>query len=253
MTRIRPSFLIGALPIALLLLTWAWLAASGMAPRALLPSPLDVARRASELLVQPDFLAHVGTTLFRLVIGFLIGLAGGMALALVSISSGPAQMIVNAFVRILAPLPKIALYPVMILVLGFGHSSKIALVAIEAAFPVYLATYQGMRNVDEKLVWVARSAGASPLHSLFRVLLPAAAPSILTGARVAMIISCIVVFLSEMMSSTEGLGYVLIDAARNFRTIDMFVPIIMISALGLGLGAAFNALRGWLLAGYPQA
>lgn len=253
MTRSSPPMFIGLLPIAALILFWAWIASSGLAPRALLPSPLDVASRAGELLVQPDFLGHIATTLFRLVSGFAIGLAAGVLLAILSVSSDRAQIAVNAFVRILAPLPKIALYPVMILVLGFGHGSKIALVAVEAAFPVYLATYQGMRNVDVKLVWVARSAGASPLHCLLFVLLPAAAPSILTGARVAMIISCIVVFLSEMMSSSEGLGYVLIDAARNFRTVDMFVPIILISALGLSLGAGFSYVRNKLMSGYPQA
>lgn len=244
---------VGILPIAGLILLWAWLAQAGVAPKALLPSPWDVALRTVEMLRTPEFLGHIGTTLFRLVSGFLIGLAAGTALALLSVSSDTLQTVVNAFVRILAPLPKIALYPVMILVLGFGHSSKIALVAIEAAFPVYLATYQGMRNVDVKLVWAARSAGATPLHCLLFVLLPAALPSILTGARVAMIISCIVVFLSEMMSSTEGLGYVLIDAARNFRTLDMFVPIILISALGLSLGAGFSWLRKKLLVGYPSA
>lgn len=253
MTRKLQNALIGALPIVALILFWGWMAHSGLAPRALLPSPLDVAKRAVEMLSQPDFLSQIGITLFRLLSGFGIGLTVGILLALLSVSNPIAQTSVNAFVRILAPLPKIALYPVMILVLGFGNSSKISLVAIEAAFPVYLATFQGMRNADEKLAWVARSAGASRLHCLFFVMLPAAAPSILTGARVAMIISCIVVFLSEMMSSTEGLGYVLIDAARNFRTVDMFVPIILISALGLGLGAGFAAIRNRLLVGYPQA
>ncbi|WP_134680314.1 ABC transporter permease [Paracoccus ravus] len=246
------SKLIGLVPILGLVLLWGWLAASGMAPRALLPSPVDVVQRLFELLADPDFLAQIGTTLFRLVSGFLIALVLGTVLAVLSASSEVTQTAVNAFVRILAPLPKIALYPAMILILGFGHSSKIALVVIEAAFPIYLATYQGMRNVDKKLVWAARSAGASRLHCLLFVMLPAAAPSILTGARVALVISCIVVFLSEMMSSTEGLGYVLIDAARNFRTIDMFVPIILISALGLGLGAGLSALRRKLLVGYPQ-
>ncbi len=249
----QSSFVIGSIPILLLIGFWAWLATSGLTPRALLPSPLDVAIRTQQSLADPEFLTNIGVTLLRLVSGFAIGLFTGTVLAVLSISNRSVQFVLDAFVRVLAPVPKIALYPVMILVLGFGHSSKIALVAIEAAFPVYLATLQGMRNVDEKLVWAARSAGATPLHCLLFVMIPAAAPSILTGARVAMVISCIVVFLSEMMSSTEGLGYLLIDAARNFRTVDMFVPIILISALGLGLGAGFSFLRAKLLAGYPQA
>lgn len=248
----KPPVWLGALPIIALIALWSWLVYSGAAPRALLPSPLDVLGRLFELALQRDFWDHVGATLLRLLSGFSLGLVAGILLAIFSVASAAGQLVTNAFVRILAPLPKIAFYQVIIIILGFGHSSKIALVAIEAGFPAYLATYQGLRNVDVKLVWAARSAGASALQVLFGVILPAAAPSVLTGARVAMVISCIVVFLSEMMSSTEGLGYMLIDAARNFRTVDMFVPIVLISALGLSLGAIFTWIRARLLKGFPQ-
>lgn len=246
------SIALGIIPIVALILLWSAVAASGVASRAMLPSPLAVFLRTIDRLGDARFLGDVGTTLFRLVSGFAIGLAVGLSLALLAIVSANARMLLNALVKLLAPIPKIALYPVLILVLGFGHGSKIALVAAEAAFPIYLAAYQGMLNVDRKLVWAARAAGASNLHALFFVTMPAALPSILTGCRVAMIISCIVVFLSEMISATEGLGYVLINAARNFKMIDMFVPIILISALGLMLSALFNIIRRRLLVGFPD-
>ncbi|MFN3351439.1 ABC transporter permease, partial [Pseudorhodoplanes sp.] len=155
-------------------------------------------------------------------------------------------------VRVLAPVPKIALYPAFILTLGFDHSSKIALVFADALFPILLATYQGALAVEPKLVWSARAMGVSRLKSLFTVVLTAALPSILTGCRISLVISCIVVFLSEMISSTDGLGHLLVRAARNFQTVDMFVPIIAISALGLILNAGFNALRARLLRGFPE-
>lgn len=242
----------GIIPVAALILLWAAVAASGVAPRALLPSPMAVFLRTIDRLGDPYFLGDIGTTLFRLVSGFSIGLVVGLSLALLATVSRSARLVLNALVKLLAPIPKIALYPVLILILGFGHGSKIALVAAEAAFPIYLAAYQGMQNVDRKLIWAARAAGASNAHALFFVTMPAALPSILTGCRVAMIISCIVVFLSEMISSTEGLGYVLINAARNFKVIDMFVPIILISALGLTLGAIFNVIKKKLLVGFPD-
>ena len=84
------------------------------------------------------------------------------------------------------------------------------------------------------------------------VVLTAALPSILTGCRIGLVISCIVVFLSEMISSTDGLGQLMVRAARNFQTVDMFVPIITISLLGLVLNAAFNALRARILIGFPE-
>jgi NitT/TauT family transport system permease protein len=74
----------------------------------------------------------------------------------------------------------------------------------------------------------------------------------LTGCRIGLVISCIVVFLAEMITSTNGLGHLLIYAARSFETVDMFVPLITISLLGLVLNAAFNALQRRLLIGFPE-
>jgi len=115
-------------------------------------------------------------------------------------------------------------------------------VVADAAFPILLATHQGTSAVEPKLAWSARAAGTSPLACLVTVVLPAALPSVLTGCRIALVISCIVVFLAEMITSTDGLGHLLVRASRNFQTVDMFVPLITISLLGLALNAAFNAL-----------
>ena len=95
-------------------------------------------------------------------------------------------------------------------------------------------------------------ARCPPRRALFTVVLMAALPSVLTGCRIGLIISCIVVFLAEMITSTDGLGYLLVRAGRNFQTVDMFVPLISISILGLTLNAGFNALRKWLLRGFAE-
>jgi len=155
-------------------------------------------------------------------------------------------------VRVLAPVPKVALYPALLLLLGFDHASKITLVAADALFPILLSTYYGASMVEQKLIWSAMAAGTPRRQILFKVVLPAAMPSILTGCRIGLVISCIVVFLAEMITSTDGLGYMLVRAGRNFQTVDMFVPLISISILGLTLNAAFNMLRAWLLTGFPE-
>ena len=155
-------------------------------------------------------------------------------------------------VRVLAPVPKIALYPAFILILGFENASKIALVAADAVVPILLATYQGTSAVEPKLA--GRRARPAPRRSpaCSPWCLPAALPSVLTGCRIALVISCIVVFLAEMITSTDGLGHLLVRASRNFQTVDMFVPLITISLLGLLLNVGFNALRARLLAGFPE-
>jgi ABC-type nitrate/sulfonate/bicarbonate transport system permease component len=250
--RRTAEFAVGILPIAMVLALWQGVVASGVAPPVLLPAPGAVFARLIEQIGNRQFLENAGITLYRLFAGFSIAVIVGVTLGLASTGSKAVEGIVKPLVRVLAPLPKVALYPAMILTLGFDDASKIALVVADATFPILLATWQGTAAVDTKLVWSARAAGTSPRAALFKVVLMAALPSVLTGCRIGLIISCIVVFLAEMITSTDGLGYLMVRAARNFQTVDMFVPLISISILGLTLNAAFNALRKWLLRGFPE-
>ena len=252
MARRGAEIAVGILPIALVLALWHGIAVSGIAPPVLLPPPAAVFTRLVEQAGNRQFLDNAGVTLFRLFAGFSIAVVVGVALGLAATGSRAVESLVRPLVRVLAPLPKVALYPAMILILGFDDASKIALVAADAVFPILLATWQGTAAVDTKLVWSARAAGCAPRRALFTVMLMAALPSVLTGCRIGLIISCIVVFLAEMITSTDGLGYLLVRAGRNFQTVDMFVPLISISILGLTLNAAFNALRRWLLRGFAE-
>ena len=243
---------LGILPVALVIALWHGIAVSGIAPAVLLPRPGAVFVRLIHQIGDPNFLGQVGITLFRLFAGFSIALVVGVTLGVAATGSKTFESVIKPLVRVLAPLPKVALYPAMILILGFDDASKIALVAADAVFPILLATWQGTAAVEPKLVWSARAAGCSQQRALFTVVLMAALPSVLTGCRIGLIISCIVVFLAEMITSTDGLGYLLVRAGRNFQTVDMFVPLISISILGLTLNAAFNMLRAWLLRGFPE-
>jgi ABC-type nitrate/sulfonate/bicarbonate transport system permease component len=243
---------IGMIPILLLLGLWEYLTAFKIAPPGLLPPPGVVFGRFLHLLGDSTFLGHAATTMYRLAWGFGLAVVVGVGLGLLGAGSQTVGSLLRPVIRVLAPLPKIALYPAFMLTLGFDHASKIALVFADALFPILLATLQGALAVEPKLVWSARAMGVSKLKCLFTVVLTAALPSILTGCRIGLVISCIVVFLSEMISSTDGLGYLLVRAARSFQTVDMFVPIIAISVLGLLLNAGFNALRARLLRGFPE-
>ena len=250
--RAIPEILLGILPIALVLALWQGLTIAGMAPPSLLPPPGRVFTRLFQQLGDPIFLGHAATTLFRLFAGFAIAVVIGVSLGVAATGNRTIGALVRPVVRVLAPVPKIALYPAFILILGFEHASKIALVAADAVFPILLATYQGTSAIEPKLVWSARAVGTTQRKALFTVVLPAALPSVLTGCRIGLVISCIVVFLAEMITSSNGLGHLLVYASRSFHTVDMFVPLITISILGLALNAGFNALRARLLKGYPE-
>ncbi|GLH79099.1 ABC transporter permease [Bradyrhizobium sp. SSBR45G] len=250
--RTSNDILLGAAPIVLVLLLWQGLVSFGYAPATLLPPPGHVFLRMSQQLSNITFQKDIAATLFRLFAGFAIAVVLGVSLGIAAAVSPPVNAAVKPIVRVLAPLPKVALYPAFLLLLGFGHESKIMLVAADALFPILLSTYYGATIVEQKLIWSALAAGTPPRDVLWKVVLPAAMPSILTGCRIGLVISCIVVFLAEMITSTDGLGHVLVTAARTFQAVDMFVPLITISLLGLILNALLQGLRAYLLRGFPS-
>jgi NitT/TauT family transport system permease protein len=246
------DLLLGLIPIALLVAVWQALVSFGYAPVTLLPAPGHVFRRMIELLLTTTYQQEIAATLFRLFAGFVIAVILGVTVGLAAAVNPTINAVVRPIVRVLAPLPKVALYPALLLLVGFGHESKILLVTFDALFPILLSTYYGASTVEQKLIWSAMAAGTPPREVLFKVVLPAAAPSILTGCRIGLVISCIVVFLAEMITSTDGLGHVLVTAARTFQAVDMFVPLITISLLGLILNGLLEMLRSYLLRGFPE-
>ena len=246
------DMLFGLVPIALLVAVWQGLVSFGYAPETLLPPPGRVFARLVDKMTTITFQREIAATLFRLFGGFSIAVILGVTLGLAAAASPPVNAVLRPIVRVLAPLPKVALYPALLLLLGFGHGSKITLVTADALFPILLSTYYGASMVEQKLIWSAMAAGTPRRQILFKVVLPAAMPSILTGCRIGLVISCIVVFLAEMITSTDGLGHLLVTAARTFQAVDMFVPLITISLLGLILNGLLQALRSYLLRGFPE-
>ena len=249
---ITTELLLGAIPIVVLLALWQALVSFGFAPVTLMPPPGQVFARMMQQLASASFDQEILVTLLRLFAGFSIAVILGVVLGLAAAASPSINAVVRPIVRVLAPLPKVALYPALLLLLGFGHGSKITLVVADALFPILLSTYYGAATVEQKLVWSAMAAGTPPREVLLKVVLPAAAPSILTGCRIGLVISCIVVFLAEMITSTDGLGHVLVTASRNFQAVDMFVPLITISLLGLLLNGLLQMVRSYLLRGFPE-
>lgn len=248
----RSEAWLGLVPILGLVALWQAAVSFGAAPPALLPAPGAVLTRLLASLADPTYLAHAGVTLARLLSGFAIALALGVTLGLAGATSPAVGAALRPLVRVLAPVPKIALYPALVLSLGFGDASKVVLVVADATFPILLATLAGAGAVEPKLVWSARAAGTSQAATVWKVVLPATLPSILTGSRIGLVVASVVVFLAEMITSTDGLGYVLVRAARSFQVVEMFVPLLTISLIGLVLNGLLALLRKRLLAGFPE-
>ena len=159
-SRLSPTnVVLGLAPIVLVIAVWQGLVSSGLAPAALLPPPGVVFSRLIQQLVTWTFEQEIAATLVRLFAGFAIAVVLGVAIGIAAAASPVVNAVVRPIVRVLAPLPKVALYPALLLLLGFGHGSKITLVAADALFPILLSTYYGASTVEQKLIWSAHGGG----------------------------------------------------------------------------------------------
>jgi NitT/TauT family transport system permease protein len=144
-------------------------------------------------------------------------------------------------------VPKLALFPIFIFVFGIGSLSKVALVFLECLYPITIMSYHGARSVNRVLLWSAQNMGASRAETLRRVVIPATTPFIFAGFRVAVPVAMIVVVITEMVASADGLGYQVIYALSSLRTDRMLAVVIVIAVLGYALDKAVVLARDRLI------
>lgn len=230
--RSRRLFL-GALEIGFpvgLLALYAWWAATG--DSFYFPTLAAIADRFSELWFGRHLTEHVLPSLRRLGIGYflavMIGVASGVLLGLSRI----ARQATSPFVEFLRALPSVALIPFGILLLGIGDASKIFIIIIGATWPVLLNTIDGVKSVEPGILEMSRAYNIGKRATLFRVILPAASPRIVAGMRTSMSIAIILMVVSEMVASRNGIGYFILGAQRRFAIADMWSGIVLLGLIG---------------------
>jgi NitT/TauT family transport system permease protein len=187
------------------------------------------------------------SSLYRVVVGFLIG--GGLALPL-GLAMGANEKVYKFFdplLQVLRPIPPIAYIPLAILWFGLGNPPAIFLITLGAFFPVLMNTISGVRHVDGIYIRAARNLGADRATLFLRVILPAATPYILTGARIGVGTSFIVVIVSEMIAVNNGLGFRILEAREFFWSDKIIAGMLSIGLLGLGIDTGMNRLNAYLL------
>lgn len=239
--------------LAALLLAWQATASSGLVTPFMLPAPAAVAARIWADFVSGDLAHNLALTLYRALAGFGIAAAGGIALGVGMTRSRVLGWLFDPLISVGFPMPKIAFLPIITLWLGFFDVSKISMVVFDAIFPVVTATIAGTLAVERELLWSARNLGASEGELLREVVLPAAAPEVLTGLQVALPIALIVCIVAEMKMGGVGLGGAMITASRFADSPGVFAGIVEIAVAGYVLVKLMAALRRHLLAWHPEA
>jgi len=242
MSWLRPLALVGALALA-----WELAARSGLWSLLIFPSLTSIARELGQFVVRPERLMEAWISLYRALGGFALAAVAGV---LLGVLMGRSRLIAGLLDPLFSgtyAVPKIALFPIFIFVFGIGSLSKVALVFLECLYPIVIMTYHGARDVNRVLLWSGRNMGASRAQVMRRIVLPATAPYIFAGFRVALPVALIVVVITEMVSSADGLGYVAIYALASLKTDRMLAVVVVIAALGLALDQALVALRNRLI------
>lgn len=238
--------LIALLPGLALLAFWQW--ASGRLVREIYVSkPTAVAERLYELFASGEIYPHLWTTAQELVLGYTIGVAGGVVAGYGLGRSPRLARVFEPYVMAFYGVPKIALAPLFIIWFGIGMGSKIALAAIMVFFLVFYNVYTGVRGVDRELVNLTLVMGANQRQLTRHVYLPAAAPFVMLGMRLAIPYSVIGVIVGEFTSATQGLGLFIHQASSTYDPAGVFAGIAILLAFVVGAGFLASRLERRLL------
>lgn len=250
MTSRWSSLATGFRRVALLLLgaiAWETVARSGLVSPLIVPSLTRIGYQLWLLATQPESLAEVWYSVARGLGGFALAAVVGVGLGVVMGRSAVAASCLGPLFSGTYPIPKIALFPIFIYLFGIGSLSKVLLVFLECLYPIVITTQAGGRAVSRVLVWSAANMGASRGRILMSVVVPAMAPFIFAGFRIAMPIAMIVVIITEMISSADGLGYLVMYSLASFKTDRMLAAVVVIALVGVALDRLVVRLRNRLV------
>jgi sulfonate transport system permease protein len=206
-----------------------------------LPSPAQVVASLRDLLVSGELEPHLAASVGRIVVGFAVGATAGTLLATAVGLSRTVQRLLDPTLQAVRAIPALAWVPFLLLWLGIGEVPKIVLIAIGAFFPVYVNAASGIRSVDRRLLEVGRLHGLSGARFARRIVLPAAAPALLTGLRLGLGQAWLFLVAAELIAATRGLGFLLVDGQNSARADLMVVSIVLLALLGK---LADHAVRG---------
>ncbi len=234
---------LGAVFMLALLAAWELVAALGLEPPILIPSPAGVIAAFHDMFSTPQIWVDFAASGQELLYGFAMAAVVGVVLGLAIGWYIRLGYLVEPFVNFLYAIPRVALGPLLIVWLGIGLESKVALVFPTAVFPVLVNTSSGIRSLDSHLVRVARCFGASDMKIFRTIALPGSVPFILGGLRLAVGQSLIGVFVAELLGAQHGIGMIIENAGEQFQTATVFAGLIVFAVAGMVLTSIVRRLE----------
>ena len=220
------------------LAVWQLVSVSGLISPQKLPPPSTILHTAISLITGSS--AAYGTlqgallvSMQRVAIGFALGAAAGLILAVVAGLSRLGENSVDPLMQMVRTLPLFGLIPVFIVWFGIGELPKMLLIALGAAIPLYLNTFAGIRNVDGKLAEAGQSLGLTRAEMVRHIILPGALPQVLVGLRQSLGVAWLALVVAEQINANAGLGFMISQATQFLRNDVIFVALLVYCVLGL--------------------
>ena len=212
-----------------------WELFGGMIDPVLFTVPSKIAVAAVTMIGNGELWNYLWPSLVVLAVGLTLAAIVGIAIGLLLARFRLLDVAFGSYITFLYSIPSVALVPLIVLWAGFEMTAKIIILFMFAFFPMVINTYQGVRNVDTKLLEVGRAFRCSERQLWANIVLPAALPFIVTGVRLALGRGLIGMVLADLYTAISGIGYLIVRTASTFQVDKMFVPIVTLGLLGVTL------------------
>jgi sulfonate transport system permease protein len=227
---VRP--MLGLVLPLVLAIGWELVVWLGWSSGRLVPPPSRVFATILDLARSGELTRHIAATLWRVGLGFALGVGAGTLLGAISGYWSLARRLLDPTVQALRAIPSLAWVPLFILWLGIFETSKIVLIAVGVFFPVYLGVMGAILSVDRKIVEVGRVFRLSGPAMIRRILLPAVLPAYVVSLRVGLGLGWMFVVAAELIGASEGLGYLLLDGQQLGKPAQILAAIVIFAILG---------------------
>jgi NitT/TauT family transport system permease protein len=240
-------FLLGSLGIAGLFVLW-FIGTDVLVPATSFVrrfSPIATMASFGALISGTDLLVHISVSLKRVLAGLACAIVIGVPLGLAVGSYRPLDTATSPVFQLLRMISPLSWMPVAIMLFGLGDNAIVFLLAFAATWPILLNTAAGVRALDERWLLLARSLAATPRETLIHIVLPGVMDHVLTGIRLAIGISWIVLVPCEMLGVSSGLGYLILDTRDRLAYSELMAVVLVIGIIGFVLDGAARGLH-WL-------
>ena len=232
---------IRTLSVAIVLVLWEIL--GGRVDPVLFTKPSLVAIAAVHMVASGELLTYLAPSLIVLAIGLSLAAVIGIAVGLLLARFWVLDVAFGVYITFLYSIPSVALVPLIVLWTGYETTAKVVILFLFAFFPMAINTYQGVKNVDPRLIEVGRAFRCSERQLWLNIVLPGALPFIVTGLRLAVGRGLIGMVLADLYTAISGIGYLIVRTASTYQVDKMFVPIVTLGILGVTLTALLRVLE----------